>query len=204
VPVVTISRQIGSLGCQVARLAAEALGYRLFWREVINEAARSCGAPDAALADIDELGLLGVKTSLKANRAYVKEVEQVIKDLAAEGDVVIVGRGGQATLRGRPDVLHVRLIAPADLRAERLRRRHQISLESAQAQVEARDHYRRNYLKRFYHIDWDDPELYDLILNTARFSPEEAAQHIVQATLKLPFPAQQETSLSYETIPGDC
>jgi cytidylate kinase len=199
VPVVTISRQIGSLGCQVARLAAEALGYRLFWREVINEAARCCGEPDAALADIDELGLLGVKVSPKANKAYVKEVERVIQDLAAEGDVVIVGRGGQAILRGLPNVLHVRLVAPAGLRAGRLARRHQISLESAQAQVEARDRYRHHYLKRYYRIDWDDPELYDMVLNTARFSPEEAARQIVQAALKLPFP-----SLSYETITGAC
>ena len=201
-PVVTISRQIGSLGRQVAGIAAEALGYRLFWREVINKAARCCGAPDAALADIDELGLLGLKTSLKASRLYVKAVKQVIEDLAAEGDVVIVGRGGQAILRGLPGVLHVRLIAPAGLRAERLARRHQISLEAAQAQVEARDHYRRNYLKRFYHIDWDDPELYDLILNTARLTPEEAARLIVQAISNLPFSARQETSLPYETIVG--
>jgi len=204
VSVVTISRQIGSLGCQVARLAAEALGYRLFWREVINKAARCCGAPDAALADIDELGLLGLKTSLKASQSYVEAVKRVIEDLAAEGDVVIVGRGGQTILRGLPNVLHVRLVAPAGLRAERLAQRHQISLEGARAQVEARDRYRRNYLKRFYHIDWDNPELYDLILNTARFTPEEAARHIVQATLNLPFPARQETLFPYDTIPGAC
>jgi len=204
VPVVTISRQLGSLGCQVARFAAEALGYRLFWREVINKAARGCDAPDAALADIDELGLLGLKTSLKASQSYVKAVKRVIEDLAAEGDVVIVGRGGQAILRGRPDVLHVRLVAPAGLRAERLAQRHQISLEGAQAQVEARDRYRRNYLKRFYYIDWDDPELYDMILSTARLTPEEAARQIVQAALKLPFPARQETLFPYEAIPGAC
>jgi cytidylate kinase len=137
----------------VARLAAEALGYRLFWREVINKAARCCGAPDAALADIDELGLLGVKTSLRATHAYVKEVEHVIEDLAAEGDVVIVGRGGQAILRGRPDVLHVRIVAPADVRAKRLASRHQISLESAQAQVEARA--TTGELLPLYRIDWD-------------------------------------------------
>ncbi len=203
-PVVTISRQLGSLGCQVARLAAEVLGYRLFWREVINKAARNCGAPDAALADIDELGLLGVTPSLKASRAYVKAVKRVIEDLAAEGDVVIVGRGGQAILRGLSDVLHVRLVAPAGLRAERLARRHQISLEAAQAQVKTRDHYRRNYLKRFYRIDWDAPELYDMILNTARLTPQEAARQIIQATLNLPFPAGQDTLLPYETIPGAC
>jgi len=202
VPIVTISRQIGSLGCEIARLAADLLGYRLVWREVINKAACCCGVPDAALADIDELGLLGLKLSPKASQAYIKAVGHVIEELAAEGDVVIVGRGGQAILRGLPNVLHVRVIAPADLRAERIALRHHIPLEGAQAQVEARDRYRRNYLKRFYHINWDDPELYDLTLNTARLSSDEAARHIVQAALNLPFPVRQDASLPYETIPG--
>jgi cytidylate kinase len=201
VPVVTISRQLGSLGCQVARIAAELLGYRLVWREVINKAARCCGVPDAALVAIDELGLLGIHLSPNACQAYRKAVKQVMDELAAEGEVLIVGRAGQVILRGLPNVLHVRLIAPATLRAERIALRHHIPLDCAQAQVEASDRYRRNYLKRCYHVFWDDPVLYDLILNTARLAPDEAARLIVQATSNLPFPTRQDASPPYEAIP---
>jgi cytidylate kinase len=114
--VMTISRQMGSLGSEIARLVAERLGYRLVWRELINQAARRSGAPEAALAAIDELGLLDMCPSPRACRAYRAAVKQVIDELAAEGNCVILGRAGQVLLKGVPGCLHVRLIAPVPTR----------------------------------------------------------------------------------------
>jgi CMP/dCMP kinase len=177
---VTISRQLGSLGNEVARLAAECLGYRLVGRDLINQAARQAGAPEVALASIDELGLLGLRPSKKATADYLQAVHQVMKELAIEGNIVIVGRGGQVILKDWPDSLHVRIIAPAALRAERIANQQHIPLPGAQAQVEASDRYHYNYLKRCYQVRWDDPELYDLILNTRHSTPEQAAAMICQ------------------------
>lgn len=179
--VVTISRQMGSLGYDVAKELAEMLGYRLMWRELINQAAMRSGKPEVALATIDELGLLGLCPSKKECKAYLKALKHVIVELADEGNVVIVGRAGQAILHSRPEVLHVRVIAPAEVRATRIARMHDISLENALAQIEASDEYRRKYLKRFYKVRWDDPELYDLVLNSARISPGMAANLIQEA-----------------------
>lgn len=178
---ITISRQMGSRGGEVARLVAELLGYRLVWRDLINQAARRSGAPEVALAAIDELGLLGFCPSPKACLAYRQAVQQVMEELAAEGNAVIVGRAGQAILSGRPAVLHVRVIAPSSVRAGRVALQKEVTLECAQAQIEASDRYRRNYLRRFYKIRWDDPDLYDLTLNTARLTPAAAAQLVGQA-----------------------
>ncbi|NOZ29149.1 MAG: cytidylate kinase-like family protein [Chloroflexi bacterium] len=178
---ITISRQLGSLGNQVAHATARRLGYRVVWREVINQAARRAGAPEVALATIDDLGLLGLRPSTKARRAYHQAVRQIMEELAAEGNVVIVGRAGQVILRGRPDVLHVKVIAPTQLRAQRIADKQGISLEAACAQIEASDRTRRNYLRRYYHVRWDDPELYDLVINTDRISPEIAAELIEMA-----------------------
>jgi CMP/dCMP kinase len=108
-------------------------------------------------------------------------VGYVMKELAGEGNVVIVGRAGQVILRHDPGVFHVQVIAPASLRAERIACRHGISLTAAQAQVEASDRFRRDYLKRFYHVRWNDPELYDLVVNTEHVSAETAAEIIVSA-----------------------
>jgi cytidylate kinase len=178
---ITISRQLGSRGLEIARQVAERLGYRLVWRELINQAALRAGAPEMALATIDELGLLNLCPSPAACRAYHQAVRQVMLELAEEGGVVILGRAGQVILRGRPDVLHVRLIAPAGLRAGRIAALQNISLEAAAAQVQASDRHRSNYLRRFYKARWDNPELYDLLLNTADLSVETAAGIIVQA-----------------------
>jgi cytidylate kinase len=176
--VVTISRQIGSLGTEVAHQVGLRLGYRVVWRELINKAACRAGCPEVALATIDDLGLLGLRPSRKARQAYHEAVRQVVVELANEGQVVIVGRAGQVILRDHPQVLHVRVIAPRDLRARRIAQMHSTSLQAATAQVDASDRARREYLRRYYQAHWEDPELYDLVINTSRLEPEAAAEFI--------------------------
>lgn len=178
VPAITISRQLGSLGTLVASEVAGRLGYRVVHRQLINEAARRAGAPEVALAVIDDLGLLGVRPSAQARQAYQRAVQQVMEELAAQGKVVIVGRAGQVILRQHPEVLHVKVMAPVPVRSERVARELGISLEAAHAQVLASDRARSEYLRRYYHARWDDPCLYDLIINTARLSPRAAADVI--------------------------
>ncbi len=173
--VVTISRQLGSLGCEVAQAIAERLEFRVVYREIINEAARRAGMPDLALHTIDELGLLGMKPTLQEQHAYHRALVQVMNELADEGRYVIVGRAGQAILHGRAGALHVRVISPMNLRIERLMQEHSISVEAAKAQIEASDRSRRAFLKRFYASDWDSPELYDVVINTEKIDPETAA-----------------------------
>ena len=179
--VITISRQYGSLGNIMANALGQRLGYRVVMRELINQAARSAGAHEVALAVIDELGLLGLSPSEEDYQAYIQAVKSVMQELADQGNVIIVGRGGQVVLAGRPDVLHVRTVAPLELRVARIAERHHISLPAARAQIKASDRQRRIFLKRFYNIDGNDPQLYDLVINTARMSAETACNLICAA-----------------------
>lgn len=175
---ITISRMLGSSGQQIARLLSDRLDYRLVWRELINQAALRASAPEMALAVIDELGLLDIQPSQEAVQAYHRAVRQFVTELADEGQYVILGRGGQAILHGRPDVISVLLVAPKEHRAARLASHHGISMMAALAQVHASDRYRRQYLKQNYRIRWDDPDYYDLIINTARLTPQAIADLI--------------------------
>ncbi len=203
--VITISRQMGSLGRKVAKLAAETLGYRLVWRELWDEAARRVGHPELALAAVDELGLLGICPSPKTCHAYQASVQEVVEEVAAQGSVILIGRGGQAVLQGRPGVLHVRITAPIELRAQRVAQAQGIALDCAMAQVEASDRWRHNYLKRFYHLRWEDTNLYDLILNTAHMTPETAASLICQAAAHLTSDLNQPiTPASPESVLDNC
>ncbi len=193
---ITVSRQMGSLGREVADAVGARLGYRVVCRELINEAASRAGQPEVALAAIDELGLLGISPSSAAVEAYNRAVQAVMDELAAAGNVVIVGRAGQVILRGRPNVLHVRVVAPEHVRAARAARQQGIALDTALAQVKASDRNRRDYLKRFHHAHWDDPDLYDLIINTAQITVEAAADIVCAAVARgMPF--------STDSNPGD-
>ena len=184
-PVVTISRQLGSRGNEVAEIAAQLLGFRCVSREVINQAARKANAPQAALAAIDELGLLDACPSPKECRAYHEAVRGVIIELAEQGNIIIVGRASQVILHDRPQTIHVRIIAPLEDRVRRLTALHKISPSAALAQIETSDRYHHHYLRRYYHARWEDPQLYDLVINTGRVSPEDAAFLIQQAVQHL-------------------
>ena len=180
--VITISRQLGSLGTTLGNLIAGRLGYRLVHREIINQAARLAGDPELALATIDELGLLGIEPDKAHQDAYLRAVQKVIVDLADMGQIIIVGRAGQTILRDRPGVFHLRVVAPVEIRIERIVEAHGVSTEAARAQVNDSDCYRRGYLQRFYNVNWEDPTLYHLVINTGYIDLEDAAD-VVCATI---------------------
>jgi cytidylate kinase len=180
-PVITLSRELGSRGDEIARAVAERLGLRLVGRELINRAARQAGVPEVALAEIDELGLLGVKPSSEALRLYREAVEALVREMAGAGDLLLVGRGGQVVLREWPGALHVRVMAPRQHRAVLVQAQGGVSAQIAAARIAACDRARAGYLRRHYGARWDDPALYDLVINTARLSVAAAVELICLA-----------------------
>ncbi len=177
---------MGSWGCQVAEEAARLLGYRMVWREVINQAAARAGVPEVALATIDELGLLGIKPSPGDFDMYHQAVKQIMLELAHEGNVIIVGRAGQVILQDQPNVIHVRIIAPRQVRVMRVSAEQNLpglADGSAVALLEQSDRARAEYLTRHYHADVDDPQLYDLVINTGHINTSSAA-HLIHSLVK--------------------
>ena len=179
--VITISRQLGSLGDEVARAVASRLDYQIIGRDLINQAAVRANVPEVALSAIDDLGLLDLHPSPESIQAYQKSISGMMHELAGAGNIVIVGRAGQVILRDNPQVLHVKVIAPERMRFQRVAQQHNTTLKCARAQVLTSDQTRKSYLKNFYQVRWDDPQLYDLIVNTARLLPQQAACLICQA-----------------------
>ena len=113
---------------------------------------------------------------------YIRMVRGTIEAAHARGDVVIVGRGGQVILRDKPGVLHVRIEAPQDVRFSRVLNQPEFSglmldhgRYMAKEKVKERDRAAADYLKRFYNIDWSDPKLYHLVIDTERWRVGQAA-----------------------------
>jgi cytidylate kinase len=179
--IITLSRELGSRGDDVAVAVSQRLGLRLVGREIINRAAQDAGAGEVALAELDELGLLGVKPSAASLKRYREKVVEIIEAQAAEGNVLLVGRGGQVVLAQRPDVLHVRITAPTDIRCATVRERCNVSAEVAAARLAASDAARAAYHKRHFGVRWDDGALYDLILNLGRLTVVAATEIICAA-----------------------
>ena len=182
---ISISRQMGSGGDELAERVAAQLKWGRVSYEVINRAGLAAGAPQVALAEIDELGLLNLRPTAAERRAYQHQVERIIRELAEAGLVVIVGRGSQVILQNQPGVLHVRVVAPLETRLARLQEEKRLSVEAAQARLLKSDQTRARYLWRNYRRRLDDPTLYHLIINTGLLDIAQATTIVVQTYREL-------------------
>jgi cytidylate kinase len=109
---------------------------------------------------------------------YLKTMTSIITELAASGNIVLLGRGSQMILRDTPNALHVLCIAPQKMRAYRLAERDAMGMDEAMKRTQASDRGRCGFYKKFWRVDVEDPRLYDLTIDTARL-PFEAAAEVV-------------------------
>lgn len=112
---------------------------------------------------------------------YLETMTVLIRELAARGEVVILGRGSQMLLTDTPHALHVLCVAPRKLRAGRLAERDELGIEEALRRTAESDRARCAFYKKFWHVEVEDPKLYDLTVDTARLSYDVATQVIVAA-----------------------
>lgn len=204
-PVITISRQVGSLGDELAERISKELGYRYFDKFLMTEIAVSSGLTEAEVIDFNEdnykvrnffeqlfgrkspIGAITVKdkdekgkvvltTKVFDEESSLAFVQAVIKKLVDWDNVVIVGRGGQVLLRGFPRVLHIRVIAPLEFRIENIMRQKGLTREDALKYISEKDKAAQEYLYRFYNVDWNDPELYHMVLNMGMLKIDQAVE----------------------------
>jgi hypothetical protein len=154
---------------------------RLLARSSLREASRLSW-------DEDPTGTRARESALLNEAQGITLVQGAIRAAYRRGNVVIVGRGGQAILKGMPGVLHVRVHAPLETRFAHIATQKNIHLFGLRKEIVEHDQAAADYLKRFYGIAWDDPLLYDVMINTTQLSIEAAAQMIVDAAQSLPKP----------------
>ena len=185
---ISISRQAGSRGARIARGLAKELGWELADKATINRVIRQYGL--LRLNEFyDEPPTLG--TLFNDNAALTIEMmNEIIAAIAARGNVVILGRGAFAVLSEVADALTVFIEAPPEARAARIAARDGVDLETAAKRVKADDKLRRRFTRRYYNTAWDKPLNYDLVVNTADLSDEQAIEQILAALHALPTRAE--------------
>jgi cytidylate kinase len=104
---------------------------------------------------------------------YLKLTQALLSDVCQKGNVVLVGRGGQVYLAGKPGCIHLRLCAPLEYRVKRVMEKSGLSEKEAMEKIHTRDKSRANYIRDFYNHDWKDPGLYHLVANTQLVSEEK-------------------------------
>jgi cytidylate kinase len=112
---------------------------------------------------------------------YLQTLTSVIKGLAARGNVVILGRGSQAILAHQPDALHVYVHSSKEQRIETLAARDGMAPQEAERRLKESDENRRAFHRRYFKIDVDDINLYDLAINAGRISHDGAVELVAVA-----------------------
>ena len=175
--IITITRQYGAGGGEVAGKLAEVLGWELLDRELLHQAAEVEHVPDAELERLDE------KALTMANRfrlhpphlKYLHGLTMAVQTAAERGNVVLVGRGARHLLGERPGALHVRLVAPKSWRAGRMSQREDWSIEESLARCTEMDRIRDRFAHYFFGDKATQPAEYDLVFNTQSVPLDDVA-----------------------------
>lgn len=192
-PMVTISRECGSLGGALGRLVSSRLGFAFYSQELVHKIATVARVRATTVGSLDEQARGGLEIMLRemidgeafAADDYLFHLRRVIRNTGCEGRGVIIGRGGHLLLD--PSLtLRVRTYAPLEARAANLAERQQLSPDEALATVRRVDKERAAFYRKYFDVDWSDPALFDVTVNTFAVPLEQCAE-IVAAAFRVRF-----------------
>jgi cytidylate kinase len=198
---ITISRQFGAGGSEVARRVADALGWRLVDNELVERVAARAGLPPERVKEREERCATFVERLARALAAATPDVfpppdtarevadlpeddlvritEVVVSEIAAQGRVVLVGRAAPAVLERQTDALHVRLVAPRAFRIQVAADRLGCPPAHAARLLDETDKMRARYTREHYQRDWADPVNFHMVINTGVMGFDGATDAIV-------------------------
>lgn len=195
IKIVTIEREYGSGGGEIAQLLAKQLGWKLWDQLLTEEIARLAECPKAVVEGREERtdslyyrlfksflrgsyegSINAHKLKLVDSECILKFTEQVVQSAAKTGNSIIVGRGAQHFLRNRPDTLRVFLYAPRGDKVHRLLARGK-NEEEAEQLVDTVDRERADFIQKYFHVEWPDRAIYHAMINTAM--GDQAVVHMI-------------------------
>ncbi len=201
--VITIARQFGAGGKTLGTMVADRLGYTLIDEqivemvameadvspEVVDSVAQEAGREGIVQRFLRKLGPFSkgyVETAMEERPGYVNGdlyislLHKVIPVLAEQDDVVIIGRGGQYILSEWPDTFHFLMIANIENRIKFMMEHYNIDRKKAQAVIDQQSKRRVNLYRYFGRTDYEQAELYHMVLNMNRIGLDDAVQAVCQ------------------------
>ena len=204
-PIVTISRGTFSGGEALAQCLTKKSGLPAVGVEVIKEAATLYGISESEISQQLKQGpkvwerLLGEK-----RRLYLIALQSAMAERAVKGDFIYYGLAGHFLLHGVPNVFKVRLVAPLSYRIKNEMAKKNITEEVAKEYIEKVDERRKQWTKFFYHVDWTDPFLYDMVINLENLSLDTVCGMIMHALGQPEFQSTPEKKKAIEDFALSC
>lgn len=201
--IVTISREYGSGGLKIGELVAKRLGYDIFDNNIINEVAKKAKVSLKSVQEIEKTAgntFLNLLTSMASGLSFVGHapgiksdfdeekyrtfLDRTIKEIAARGNAVIVGRGGRFILKDDPAPLHIYLLASYEERIRNLMSSYQNDEKKAESVAVKGEQKRVKFLQGFGVEDPQNPHHFHVSINTS-IVPENQAVDLICALVKI-------------------
>ncbi len=196
--VITINREAGSGGKEIATKLGELLGVKVYGKEILasilekynltNEDAEKIKATKPGWwADFcrfyKQFGTTAAiaydSFEVDSKQLYIEE-EQILRNLASQESCIIVGRTGFHIFKDNPDAMRLLIIANPECRVKRLMDRQGVNEEGARDIMERADKARENYTKSFAGTSRYDARNYDMVLNVSGFTTDQVAQFLAE------------------------
>jgi cytidylate kinase len=179
---ITISESIGCDGMKIAASVADELKLELYHDDRLEKEAVRLGIKPEVLRDLDEKapGLLS-RIFTDRPQIYMNLLYGVVYEVARGGQGIIMGHGSQVLLRDFGCALHVRIHASEASRIENLVTQRGLGRVAAEKLVRKSDNERSGFMQFAFHMDWNDPSLYDVVINRDKLGVDSAAHMIIQA-----------------------
>jgi len=165
--IITMSRQLGSSGMEIAEALATHLNADRVDKDSLEQTLVSHGISEAKMERFDEKKPSFWDSFSSDKDRYLHFLKTAILEVARNGNAVILGRGAQVILSEVPGILHVRCIAPMESRIARVSARFGCDEHQARKLIQQSDNDRAGFYRYFFDVRWESPENYDLSINTA-------------------------------------
>jgi cytidylate kinase len=190
-PIITVSREAGAGGSDIARRLAKAIDMDLIGGQIIQHIADSAKMSRRVIETLDEREVTFRETLLSSlfgeNRPWPGEflhhLTRVIGTIGIFGNVIIIGRGANYVLP-QEKIFRVRIIAPMELRIKYFMEDRGYTKVEAEQYIVKRDNNRKAFVRKYFNADIADPKHYDIIINTEKISLEGATEAIITAFKK--------------------
>ena len=176
---ITITSGISSGDMTIAQLVSDELKLDLYDDQRLQQEAVDIGISSEEVKDFDQKapGLFNRILSYKP-QIYLDLLEALVYEIARRGHGIILGHGSQFLLRDFGCGLHVHIFSSEPSRIQRLMDQQYISRDAAEKIIYKSDSERKGFLQFAFHMDWNDPSLYDLIINQDKMGTDSAAKLI--------------------------
>jgi cytidylate kinase len=192
--IIAMTREMGTLGKEVAREFARRTNYTVLHHELVESPSERASRSDESEVYRFLEGSEAELDKWRTNRApggYLTAME--VFELAHEGSALIRGWGATRLLKAVPNVLSVRVCAPMASRIEEMTRRLGVDDRTARHEIERSDAAHGRTFLRFFDADWRDPDNFDIVLNTAHLTPQTCADILCDTVASPAFDETEES-----------